>query len=470
MCILENVPRDQMPREIASQVRGIVSQEDLRPSVTLNASAGQNDTSNHRLQSHIVIPLTANSKVSLQEMIKRLLIWLETRTQAASHVVESQFLTDVAYTLSERRTMMPWRFAVVTSTESPDMLRSSLEVALSSLSLSSLSRTVTQRPPVFYIFTGQGAQWYAMGRELMHISTVFRDSIAKSAKFLVSFGAQWSPLEELERNPGTTRVYDSEIGQPCSTAIQIALVDILTFLGVKPSNVIGHSSGEIVAAYASQAISHEDAIKISYTRGFLSNRARDTSLVAGSMIAVDCAANLAEDCIRQVKSGRLVVACLNSPSNVTISGDEPAIEELEELLSYKDVSFKRLKVDTAYHSHHMEAVAQSYLDDLARLGGIRTQPSASDVRFISTVTGQVKNEEFDATYWVRNLLSPVKFHEALGQCRQLRVEGKGVARLPRHIFLEVGPHHALERQTKTTLKVAMPGKNRKQVIKTWKRC
>lgn len=470
MCILEVIPRDQMPQDIAPQIWDIDSHDDRRPSETLDASAGRNETNDHRLQSHIVIPFTANSKTSLLEMIKRLLTWLETRMEDASHVVESQFFTNLAYTLSERRTMMPWRFAVVTSTDSPEMIRSSLEVALSSLSLSSLSRTVTQRPPVTYIFTGQGAQWYAMGRELLHTSTVFGYSIAKSAKFLSSLGAQWSLLEELERSSATTRVYDSEIGQPCATAIQIALVDTLAFLGVKPSTVVGHSSGEIAAAYACRAISHEDAIKISYTRGFLSKRARDANSVAGSMMAVDCAANIAEDYIRQVESGRLVIACFNSPSNVTISGDEPAIEELERLLSHKDVSFKRLKVDTAYHSHHMEAVAQTYFDDLARLGGISTQPSASDVRFISTVTGQVKSNGFDATYWVMNLMSPVKFHEALEKSWQLRAEGKGVARLPRHIFLEVGPHHALERQTKTTLKVAMPGKNRKQFINTWKRC
>lgn len=459
-----------MPQGNTSQIQDIDLQDDRRPSVTLGASASQNDTNSHRLQSHIVIPFTANSRNSLLHMIKRLLLWLETRTKDVSHVVESQFFTDLAYTLSERRTLMPWRFAVVTSTDSPGLLRSSLEVALSSLSLSSLSRTVTQRPPVTYIFTGQGAQWYAMGRELLHTSTVFRDSVVRSAKFLSSLGAQWSLLEELERNPATTRVYDSEIGQPCSTAIQIALVDTLTFLGVKPLNVVGHSSGEIAAAYACQSISHEDAIKISYTRGFLSKRARDASSVAGSMMAVDCAAHIAEDYIRQVKSGRLVIACFNSPSNVTISGDEPAIEELEKLLSHKDVSFKRLKVDTAFHSHHMEAVAQSYLDDLARLGGIRSQPSASDVRFISTVTGQVKSDGCDATYWVRNLVSPVKFQEALEKCGQFRAEGKGGARLPRHIFLEIGPHHALERQTKTTLKAAMPGKDRKKVTHVWKRC
>lgn len=450
-----------MPQETVSQIRGIDSRNDPRPSGTLNASADQNDTSNHRLQSHIVIPFTANSKVSLLEMIRRLLVWLETRMQDASHLDDSQFFTDLAYTLSERRTMMPWRFAVVTSTESPEFLRSSLEAALSSLPSSSLSRTVSQRPPVTYIFTGQGAQWYAMGRELLHTSKIFKESIAKSEKFLSSFGAQWSLLEELGGSSATTRVNDSEIGQPCSTAIQIALVDLLTFVEVKPANVVGHSSGEIAAAYACQAISHEDAIKISYTRGFLSKRARDASSVTGSMMAVDCAANVAEDYIRQVKSGRLVIACFNSPSNVTISGDEPAIEELEKLLNHS-VSARRLKVDTAYHSHHMQAVAQSYLDDLASLGGIRTQSSASDVRFISTVTGQVKNDGFDATYWVRNLVSPVKFHEALEMCGQLRLEGKGAARLPRHIFLEVGPHHALERPARTTLKVAMPGKDVKK--------
>lgn len=440
MCILEIIPKDRMLRELVS------------------AGKVENDTGDDRLQSHIVIPFTANSKVSLQHMIKRLSDWLETRVRTARHMADSHFITNLAYTLSERRTMMPWRFAVAASANSPDMLRSSLEAALSSLSSSFLTRTVTQRPPMTYLFTGQGAQWFAMGRELLHASATFKESVAKSAKFLSIFGTAWSLFEELERSSITTRLNNSEIGQPCSTAIQIALVDLLASFGVKPSNVVGHSSGEIAAAYACQAISHEDAMKISYARGFLSKRAKDANSVPGSMLAVRCGEKSADDYIRQIKSGRLVVACLNSQSSVTISGDAPAIDELERILP-QGLSPTRLAVDTAYHSHHMEAVAQSYLNDLVRLGGIKVQPSlaTSDVRFISTVTGEAKYDGFDEAYWVENLVSPVRFYQALEKCGQLRSEGKGATRLPRHIFLEVGPHHGLKGPTKATVATSMPG-------------
>lgn len=289
--------------------------------------------------------------------------------------------------------------------------------------------------------------------------------MVKSASFLSYFGAQWSLLEELERSAETTRVHDSEIGQPCSTATQIALVDLLSFLGVKPSAVVGHSSGEIAAAYAAQAISHEDAVKISYTRGLLSKRARIANLTPGAMLAVGLGKQAVDEYLGRVTRGRLVVACLNSRSSLTISGDEPAIQELEEMLRESRVFARRLKVDTGYHSHHMEKVAQSYLDDIHRLGGIRPQSPASDVKLISTVTGQPKYGGFDENYWVENLVSPVRFSEALSKCK---MELRGSSRLPPHMFLELGPHHGLEGPTRSTVADEMPGKSRTLVKRAGK--
>lgn len=376
---------------------------------------------------------------------------METRTDSLTSMDGVRLIADLVHTMSVRRSMMRWKYAVVASAKSPQMVISALTTALSSVSLSSLIRTVNHRPFITYIFTGQGAQWHAMGQELLRTCTIFRASVIKSANLLSSYGAQWSLLEELDCSAQTTRVNDSEIGQPCSTAIQIALVDLLSSFGIKPSSVVGHSSGEIAAAYATGAISHADAVKVSYTRGFLSGRARAANPMTGSMLAVGLGKQTVDEYLRRIKRGRLVVACLNSRSSVTVSGDEPAIQELEEMLRGSHVFARRLKVDTAYHSHHMELVAQSYLDDLNRLGGIGSQPPTSGVKFISTVTGQPKDDGFDEHYWVRNLVSPVKFDEALSECVDSKLKGKGAAHLPPHVFLEVGPHHALEGPTRMTV-------------------
>jgi acyl transferase domain-containing protein len=115
---------------------------------------------------------------------------------------------------------------------------------------------------VAFIFTGQGAQWYAMGRELLSISSAFKDSILQSDKLIQSFGSEWSLVEELSKDEQSSRVSDSELSQPLTTAIQVALVDLLATLGVTPQYVCGHSSGEIGAAYAAGALTLEAAIEM----------------------------------------------------------------------------------------------------------------------------------------------------------------------------------------------------------------
>jgi acyl transferase domain-containing protein len=116
---------------------------------------------------------------------------------------------------------------------------------------------------ITFVFTGQGAQWHGMGRELISESKVFERSIIKSEKLLNSFGCAWSLIEELSRDEKHTRVGKAELSQPATAAIQIALVDFYENLDIKPSRVIGHSSGEIAAAYAAGALSHEAAIEMS---------------------------------------------------------------------------------------------------------------------------------------------------------------------------------------------------------------
>jgi acyl transferase domain-containing protein len=162
-------------------------------------------------------------------------------------------LHDLSYTLAARRSLYNWRSAVVAldATELVDQL-----------SRVKPTKATSSVPVITFVFTGQGAQWYAMGRELLLSSRTFRDSISKSSELLRGWGAPWLLNEELLKDDKHSRLNESELAQPATTAIQVALVDVLSGLGVVPQRVCGHSSGEIGAAYAAGALSHEAALEV----------------------------------------------------------------------------------------------------------------------------------------------------------------------------------------------------------------
>lgn len=211
--------------------------------------------------------------------------------------------------------------------------------------------------------------------------------------------------------------------------------------GVSPRIVIGHSSGEIAGAYAACHLSHRSALAIAFHRGFMVASSKNRGLPPGAMIAVGLGEHDAMRHLQGLTKGTANVACVNSPSNVTISGDASAIDELATHLSDQGngVFHRRLNIDTAYHSHHMQAVADDYA---SRLRGLVIVDAAIDgkVTFISSVTGNVKSKGFGPQYWVDNLVSPVRFCDAVQAVARHHVSGDQ----ERHIFfVEIGPHSAL---------------------------
>lgn len=241
----------------------------------------------------------------------------------------------------------------------------------------------------------------------------------------------------------SSRIGISDFGQPASTAVQIALVDMLASWNINPAAVVGHSSGEIAAAYAAGSLSHEAAMTVSYHRGSLSKLSRQLSGVQGKMLAVGLGEADASEHLEKVKEegGRLCIACVNSPKSTTISGDALAIDRMKDLLDEHGIFNRALKVDTAYHSHHMQLVADEYT---SRLNGLDSQVAfpSEHVRFISSLTGDHKTSGFDSSYWVENLVSPVRFNEALQlACRTLAT---GMSSSKAHFpIIEIGPHSAL---------------------------
>lgn len=361
--------------------------------------------------------LSARSEYSLKHGLKNLARYIE--------IHEDLSLDDISHTLTSRRSHFPWRSSV---------LAHNFQSLVESLKgkESSPEKSQNQVANVF-VFTGQGAQWARMGHRLLFTGTEFARSIQRSDDILRNLGATWSVCEELSRDAKSTRLNDSKLSQPASTAIQVALVDFLASLGVRPRAVIGHSSGEIAAAYAAGAITQETAIAASYHRSFLSEASRKVATEPGAMLAIGLGEREVSEYISKIKSSKAVVACVNSPSSTTASGDAPAVMELKEALDANGVFARALKVDTAYHSHHMQLVGGEYLK---RLEGLQCSGASDAVRFFSTVTEEEKSDGFGPSYWVDNLVSQVRFSGAV------QLLGKEMGRTPLN-FIELGPHKAL---------------------------
>ncbi|EFX00060.1 polyketide synthase [Grosmannia clavigera kw1407] len=374
--------------------------------------------------------LSANDEASARRAVSQLTVYLEQHPE----VFQKELLRNLAYTLNERRSQLGWRVGLVASSG-----RQLVEV-LSAAETKPVRRP-QQPPKLAFVYTGQGAQWHAMGRELLESHVVFRDTVRAADACLQRLGADFSLMEELQRDKETTRVGQAHISQPICSAVQLGLTDLLRSWGIRPTAVTGHSSGEIGAAYAAGALSLEAAMTIAYQRGQVVLRLRERfPHLRGSMMAVGAGPDTVLPLAQRMKSGVVVVACENSPSSVTASGDEAAIDELAAAVEALQLFNRKLQVDVAYHSPHMKLVADEYLQMIGDLAS----SSSSDVRFFSSLKGhEVGLDSLGPAYWVDNLTCPVRFSTALAAlCTDCRPD----------VLVEIGPHAALAGPIQQTLK------------------
>ena len=335
-------------------------------------------------------------------------------------------LSDLSHTSVSRRSSLPWRCGVVAGN-----VESLIQKLKARRSTPAKAHSQTS---IVFVFTGQGAQWARMGHDLLQGDNEFSRSVHRAEGILEELGASWSLTIELSKEVDETRLNDSKFGQISSTAIQLALVDMLNSWGIKPVAVVGHSSGEIAAAYAAGAITHATAIRIAYYRGFVTDEAKRRTTKSGAMLAVGLSEEDAQSHIEKLGLPDLVIACVNSPSSTTLSGTSSSIVAVKSILDQDGVFARQLKVDVAYHSAHMQTVADDYS---ARLQGIESGATSPAIRFFSSVTGVEKKSGFGAEYWVDNLISQVHFSGAL----QLLCHSIG--RQMHLTVVEIGPHNAL---------------------------
>ncbi|MFJ1455974.1 SDR family NAD(P)-dependent oxidoreductase [Nocardia sp. N2S4-5] len=275
--------------------------------------------------------------------------------------------------------------------------------------------------PVF-VFSGMGPQWWGMGRELLTSDSTFA-RVAREVDQEFTTIAGWSIVAELLADEAESRIMRTAYAQPANFLVQVALTAELAEYGIHPAAVVGHSVGEVAAAYVSGALSLRDALTVAYHRA----RLQATTAGTGGMLAVgmseaDARAMLAN-------TAGISVAAINSPSSVTLAGDRDDLEMLRDLLASTGTFARALRVEVPYHSHLMDPILGELRGALADLA-----PRDAKLTTYSTVTAsEIPGQTWTGDYWCRNVREPVRFADAIG----------ALVDAGHRVFLEVGPHPVL---------------------------
>ncbi|KAK4243208.1 hypothetical protein C7999DRAFT_36471 [Corynascus novoguineensis] len=378
-----------------------------------------------------LLPFSAHDKATLRRNI-----------DALGHVASDYNLVDLSHTLANRRSILASKAYAVASHEALDSIFSSVGESFV------FAETKTPARELAFVFTGQGAQWARMGAHLMEYSPHFLRTIRDLDLVLehVQDGPDWSIEDILNEHADTSPIQDAEFSQPLCTAVQIAVVRLLDSWGIRPIATVGHSSGEMAAAYAAGLVSAEDAMISAYYRGIVAKEVN----TGGAMLAVGLGADAVRPFIAECGvEEKVVVACHNSPALVTLSGDADALGLVQGKLEAASVFNRTVKTGgKAYHSHHMVPVSERFKTLVRdakrnRRRGVADhglgELLATKAQMVSSVTNSVipAGTLLDEEYWSRNLVSPVLFNQAV----QTLLSDPAFSQVD--VLVEVGPHSAL---------------------------
>jgi acyl transferase domain-containing protein len=364
----------------------------------------------------LVLPLSAHTPEALAAQAARYAAFLA--GGAAGATIEA-----VCRTAALRRTHHDHRAAVVgdslaelatalerLATGEPSWLTQTGRVRL---------RSAGRKPAVAFVFTGQGPQWRGMAADLIGRVPAATE-VLERCDAIVRETAGWSLLDALTAEP--SRLDHTEVAQPAIFAVQAAVAATLRGWGIEPAAVVGHSLGEIAAAWCAGALSLEDAMRVAITRGRLMERATDD----GRMVSIERSVDEIRAALDDWRG--LSIAAVNGPQSTVLSGETAAVEAAVAKLTAAGAEARYLPVQYAFHSEQMNAAAKEVEIALAGLA-----PRAASIRMMSSVTGAAcTGADLTAAYWRRNVRETVRFADAIA----------GVAP-DAPVFVEIGPHPAL---------------------------
>lgn len=366
----------------------------------------------------LLFMLSAENEAALRRLVASI---CESLDDESSHDSSLQSLLS---TVCSGRAHYRERLSLIVS--SKEDAREQLAAFLSGGSRNSMYRGAARHnpPSVVFVFSGQGSQWWQMGRELLQREPKFREAIAVCDRLFRKHGATWSLLEELTRDEPNSRLDRTSIAQPAIFALQAALVTLWKSWGIEPDAVVGHSIGEAAAAYAAGMLSLEEATRVIFHRG----RCMELDQSNGQLLAAAVSADEAQELM--AAGGKPVeLAAVNSPTSVTFAGEADALKDLASRLRAAKKWRRLLPIPHAFHSEAMNPLRGALLD---ALGDVSTQKSS--IPMISTVTGHPLNgTPLDAEYWWNNLRQTVRFADAC----------EWIVRNDNQIIIEIGPHPVL---------------------------
>lgn len=345
----------------------------------------------------LLLPLSARSAYSLHALAS-------SYEQVIASATENT-LPAIVYNAGEKRSHHSFRLAVCG--HSAQELTAGLSAFLQGnerTGLSSGQVEATFKPSLVFVFPGQGSQWTGMGRQLLQHESVFREMLERCEEAMRPY-ISWSLLDIL-RGQESSEFERVDVIQPMLFAIQVALVALWRSWGLEPDTVIGHSMGEVAAAYVAGILSLQDACRVICLRSQLLRRVHGQ----GAMAVVELSFEQARQAIQGYEQ-LVSVAVSNSRRSTVLSGDPTALQAILDTLEQRGVFCKHVRVDVASHSPQMEVLRT---DLLSALAGI--QPQKAQISLYSTVTvTRVHGSELNASYWVENLRQPVLFAPAIQQ-------------------------------------------------------
>ncbi len=374
-----------------------------------------NGQSDEDANSPSVFLLSTRNQPALQEAIKTWQGFLSTCDAS---------LPDICYTLAVRRSIYPHGLVVVAASKQ-QVIQKLQDYAEGKqvLGVAKVAQKEAGTPRIGFLYSGQGGQWATMGRTLWQKEPVFRDTLDEVDRLFAQL-AGWSLREEMFREEVETRINTTVVVQASIMATQVALTELWKSYGIQPAGVLGHSIGEVAAAWAAGALSLAEAVEVIYHRSHIQQRQAGR----GGMLAVGLSLAEGQEMLRGLED-RVSIAAVNGPAMLALAGETEALAQIAQNLEQRGIFQRRINVEVAYHSHLMEPLQDDLLQSLGHVRG-----KLANLPLYSTVTAcQEDGTHLGGNYWYHNVRQPVLFVDAVAQMLKDGFD----------TLIEIGPHPVL---------------------------
>ncbi|UJR38888.1 hypothetical protein I4U23_031556 [Adineta vaga] len=425
-------------------------------------------------QSFLFVFSTKNNK-SLRNQIVQFHQWLENSLLKINEENPNGFLQRISKQLLLQRTISYKHLAIFVFAnlkQLEEQIQSFLH-GQTAPGLCITTRPSTSSSKICFVYSGQGPQWWAMGRQLYESEPLFRYWIELINEELKKVNNnEYCLIEELiwKANENDSRINDTNIAQPSLFAIQVALTALFNSWNIYPSCIVAHSAGEQAAAFVSGRVTLEEAIRIVYYRSTLQNR---NTRKGGKMLAIAMSKEEIEEKILKGIEDRVSIAVVNSPRSLTLSGDENILKEINEILSvfYPNVFKTFLRIENAFHSDQMERfnIQNDMISFLKDIPGLPLNDSkqmfnrqCSKARFYSSVIGDELSETIplNSQYWWSNVRECVRFSDAISAI---------IRDNSANVYLEISPHPVLSTSIRQCYDLMNNNEQKPAILSTLKR-